>query len=79
MNTFTLGNWFAENGMFYGIVMCIGLFKFTQAFSKRTFMRILLFVILVMMLAAENFASNVSVLIWIMYGLKGEERKEVLN
>ena len=79
MNTFTPGNWFAENGIFYGTVMCIGLFKFTQAFSKRTFMRFLLFIILLMMLAAEDFASNVSVLIWIMYGLKGEERKEVLN
>ena len=79
MRTFTPGNWFAENGIFYGTVVCVGLFKFTQAFSKRTFMRILLFVILLMMLASEDFASNVSVLIWVMYGLKGEERKEVLN
>lgn len=77
MNTFTPGNWFAENGLLYGIVMCFGLFSFTQTFSKRTFMRILLFVILLMMLAAEDFASNVSVLIWTMYGLKGRERKEV--
>lgn len=79
MNTFTPGNWFAEHGLLYGAVMCIGLFKFTKAFSKRTLMRSLLFVILLMMLAAEDFASNVSVLIWILYGLKGEERKEALN
>ena len=68
MTTCTYANWFAFYGIFYGIAMVVGLYKFTGYFFDKKLVRLILFVSLMASITGEDYANNSSILIWIFYG-----------
>ena len=68
MTTCTYANWFAYFGALFGCIMIAGLYKFTELFSKKKLIRIILFLTIISSITSENYVMNPTILMLVFYG-----------
>lgn len=71
MTTCTFINWFAISGVFYGVLMSIGVYKFSSLFTKRRIVSFLLLLLIFVLISSEDMVINPSFIILVLYGYLG--------
>lgn len=69
MTTCTIANWFAEHGIFFGLLMLTGFYRLTGTLSGKTITRLMLLTVFVLCTLSEDYVRNPSILVFIFYGL----------
>lgn len=70
MTTCTLANWFAEHGIFFGMLMLAGFYRLIRPVSGKTVTRLMLLIVFVLCTLSEDYVRNPSILVFIFYGLR---------
>lgn len=68
MTTCTYVNWFAMYGFFYGVIMLVGTYRFVAFLTDKRFIRVMLFISMLLAITSEDYVLNPSILILTLYG-----------
>lgn len=70
MTTSTPINWFASYGLLFGSICCVGIYRLSKKFYNKSLVVVsLIFIAIMMSIFTEQYLRNISILIFILYGL----------
>jgi len=75
LSTCTWINWFAEYGVFFGAMMLKGLYQFIKRLNTNMIVTLLLFSSILVSISSEDFTTNPSLVIFMLYGLMEQKVK----
>ena len=76
MTTNTPINWFATYGAIYGLLFCIAIFRLAKILDNRLILIILISLVILLSISTENYLRNVSVIVFLLYGLSESIHQE---
>lgn len=79
MNTCTFINWFAYFGIFFGGMMMQMYYKFAKRFSNNRLIVLMIFFVLFLATATENYYRNPSILIFAFFPVINNEKSEEIE